>query len=254
MEISKLQSLKHELNNLKNKADIYVGNNVYTYTEVYMSWLEEYNSIVQKCNDLISFNEPQLKCNDYELSSTKKTVRDTAIQTLIKTIDTLSARITDSIEECRLADENEKIPLHQMRRCFKLGQNKCPRNPQLKKNRAFIAMPFSDEYRDAYEYGIVQALEAAGYEYYKADNDINNKDLMCKICEEIQSCSIVIVNISSLNPNVMLELGLAYGLGKSVIIIKDKATSPVSDIGSIEYIEYSHAGDLRDKLYAAINK
>ena len=51
----------------------------------------------------------------------------------------------------------------------------------------------------------------------------------------------------------MLEQGLVYGLGKPVIIIKDKNTNAISDLGSIEYIEYSHAGDLRDKLLKALD-
>ena len=51
----------------------------------------------------------------------------------------------------------------------------------------------------------------------------------------------------------MLEQGLAYGLGKPVIILKDKATKAISDLGSIEYIEYSHAGDLQQKLYKALD-
>lgn len=59
---------------------------------------------------------------------------------------------------------------------------------------------------------------------------------------------MAIINISGLNPNVMLEQDLAYGLGKPIIIIKDKSTNTISDLGSIEYIEYSHAMDLRDKL------
>lgn len=46
----------------------------------------------------------------------------------------------------------------------------------------------------------------------------------------------------------MLELGLAYGLGKEVIVIKDKKTTAISDLGSVEYIEYSHAGELQQKL------
>ena len=87
-----------------------------------------------------------------------------------------------------------------------------------------------------------------GMEHYKADNVISNKDIMCKICQEIQSCGKVIANISGLNPNVMLELGLAYGLGKEVIVIKDKKTTTISDLGSVEYIEYSHAGELQQKL------
>ncbi|MDD4781134.1 MAG: hypothetical protein PHT02_11125 [Tissierellia bacterium] len=91
-------------------------------------------------------------------------------------------------------------------------------------------------------------LEQKGLQPYKADVIINNKDIMCKICEQIQSCGIIIVNISGLNSNVMLELGLAYGLGKRVIVIKDKKTTTISDLGSIEYIEYSHAGELQQKL------
>ncbi len=115
-------------------------------------------------------------------------------------------------------------------------------------------MPFPDEYLDSYNYGIVPALSALGLKHFKADNEISNKDIMCKVCQEIQSCSIAIINISSLNPNVMLEQGLAYGLGKPVIIIKDINTKAISDLGSIEYIEYSHAYDLQQKLLRALNK
>ena len=106
-------------------------------------------------------------------------------------------------------------------------------------------MSFNDDYRDSYEYGVKLVLDRMGMEHYKADNEISNKDIMCK---EIQSCSTVIANISGLNPNVMLELGLAYGVGKKVIVIKDKKTTIISDLGNVEYIEYSHAGELQQKL------
>jgi nucleoside 2-deoxyribosyltransferase len=109
-------------------------------------------------------------------------------------------------------------------------------------------MPFSDDYKDSYEYGVKLVLDQKGLDHYKANNEIQNKDTMCKICKEIQSCGKVIANISGLNPNVMLELGLAYGLGKEVIIIKDKKTTTISDLGGIEYIEYAHAVELQQKL------
>lgn len=75
---------------------------------------------------------------------------------------------------------------------------------------------------------------------------------MCKICRELQSCGLAIFNISDLNPNVMLELGLAYGMGKPVIIVKDSKTKIITDIGGIEYIEYTHAHDLQQKLIKAL--
>lgn len=38
-----------------------------------------------------------------------------------------------------------------------------------------------------------------------------------------------------------------------MIIIKDKETKAISDLGSIEYIEYSHAGELQQKLFNALS-
>lgn len=165
----------------------------------------------------------------------------------------LIEKIKSDIETERLKITEKKILPHQMRKCFKIGSEGCPLNPDYQNNKIFIAMPFSDEYKDSYNYGIVPVLDGLGYQYYKADNEITNKDIMCKICQQIQSCQMAIINISGLNPNVMLEQGLAYGLGKPVIILKDKATKAISDLGSIEYIEYSHAGDLQQKLYKALD-
>ncbi len=102
-------------------------------------------------------------------------------------------------------------------------------------------MPFADEYKDAYEYVIKVALESAVYRYYRAD-----KYFMCKICNKIQKCSIIIVNISGLNPNIMLELGLEYGIGNKVIFLKDSKTKNISDLVNIEY---NHTGELQEKLY-----
>ena len=71
---------------------------------------------------------------------------------------------------------------------------------------------------------------------------------MCKICEEMQKSNYLIFNISEHNPNVMLELGLSYGLGKHTVIIKDKKTKNISDLSNTEYIEYAHAIELRNKI------
>ena len=39
-------------------------------------------------------------------------------------------------------------------------------------------------------------------------------------------------------------------LGELCFIIKDTKTATISDLGSIEYIEYAHATDLQQKLYS----
>jgi hypothetical protein len=253
LDTSKMQqlgSIVYELTQLYTKSKNYIEEQTsserYIYSGVYQGWINEYNKIVQKYNSLTSANLSIKTVSDYELSGTQKTVRTEIARAFAQSIKALA----DKIEAEIVFEQNKEVPIlpHQMRACFKTGARGCPLNPTEKKNRIFVAMPFSDEYKDSYEYGIKIVLEQKAIEHYKADNEIKNKDMMCKICEEMQSCGKVIVNISGPNPNVMLELGLAYGLGKEVIIIKDKKTAAISDLGGIEYIEYAHAHDLQQRL------
>lgn len=249
-----MQALVFEIRNLRNKVDAYNKNNGYVYTNAYVSWVKEYNSLLNKYNALVELRISAMTHNEYDLSSTQKTVRTATIEYFSNSIEALAKKIESDIEQERMKVSESVIPAHQMRKCFKLCVDGCPVNPAYTKNKVFVAMPFSDDYLDSYNYGIIPALSALGLSHFKADNEISNKDIMCKICREIQSSSIAIVNISGLNPNVMLEQGLAYGLGKPVIIIKDKNTKAISDLGSIEYIEYLHAYDLQQKLLKALNK
>ena len=252
MNMNKLQALVYELRGLRDKAKIHCENSEYVYANVYRGWVNEYNTLLEKYNALAELRLTPMKYTQSDLSSTQKTVRDATIQYFIKTMESLAEKIENDVEIERTKSEEVLTPNHQMRKCFKLGIDRCPINPAFQKNRVFVAMPFEKSYLDSYNYGIVPALSSLGLEHYKADNEITNKDIMCKICKEIQSCGLVIINISGLNSNVMLEHGMAYGLGKSVIIIKDKSTKAISDIGSLEYIEYEHAYDLMQKLCAAL--
>jgi hypothetical protein len=254
VDIQKLKGLVLELNNLKRKVDLYKQSNEYIYTNIYSGWIKEYNGLLYKYNAIVELNLNPMACNQWDLSSTQKTVKDATVESFIGSIESISSQIESDIEDDRLKAHELAMPGNQMRRCFKLGLDKCPLNPVLQKNKVFIAMPFDDAYLDSYKYGMIPALDSFGFTYYRADNEISNKDIMCKVCNEIQSCGLAIINISGLNPNVMLEQGLAYGLGKPVMIVKDTNTNAISDLGSIEYIQYSHAYDLMQKLTAALDK
>jgi hypothetical protein len=253
-KIQRLKTIAYELKQLSSKADVHIEERMasdgYVRSEVYRGWLGEHNQIINKYNALTSANFSQRNVEEYELSSTQKTVHFDVVKSFAQSIK----KLADDIESDIAAEYSKEspIPIHQMRVCFKTGARGCPLAPSEKKNKVFVAMPLSEDYKDSYEYGVKIALEQKGIEHFKADNEISNKDIMCKICKELQSCGKMIANISGLNPNVMLELGLAYGLGKDVIVIKDKKTTTVSDLGSIEYIEYSHAGELQQKLFSVL--
>jgi hypothetical protein len=185
---------------------------------------------------------------EFEYSQSGKTVREGVIERYKTTLTATKDTVEQMLEEEKSKKDSNQIPSHQIRKCLKTGVVGCPKNPILRKDQVFVGMPFDDGYKDSYDYGIKLALDSLYLKPYKANNEISNQDIMCKVCMEMQSSKYLLFNISGLNPNVMLELGLSYGLGKETIIIKDKVTKNISDIASIEYIEYSHATELREKL------
>jgi len=143
---------------------------------------------------------------------------------------------------------SEEFTLEEEMRCFKTGSPVCPKNPVLDPNQVFIGMPFRPEFTDSYKYGIIPALEAVGLYPWRAEDAISNIDVMCKVCEGIQSSRYSIINISDWNPNVLFELGLAYGRSKVTVIVKDKRSEVPTDLAGMEYIEYASSDELREKL------
>jgi len=139
---------------------------------------------------------------------------------------------------------------------------KCPHEPvRIKQNHFFLIEPF-DEFKEKREKSIEDGLK----NYFKkrrfslvtADREITLKSLYCDICKKIKSCQVCIVDITprilykelknedsitrAIKENVMLELGLSYGLQKPVIIISRKVKNQrliPSDLGFIRYLDNS---------------
>lgn len=61
------------------------------------------------------------------------------------------------------------------------------------------------------------------------------------IIKKLFSADIVVVDISTLNPNVMFELGLRLSLPKATIIIKDDETTLPFDIKDFYILSYPHS-------------
>lgn len=253
MKANALQDLVYELKNIRDRLSVYIKQNDYVYAEVFRTWIKKFNHCVSQYNERSEKKIQLYEIDEWDYSSTQKTMRQGGIDSFISTLSNLIDKIEMDIENDIKQKQEKEIPYYQVRQCFKLKTEGCPVNPKLEKNKIFIGMPFNNDHLDSYNYGIKPVLDFLGYNSFRADNNISNFDIMCKVCRELQSCGLAIFNISDLNPNVMLELGLAYGIGKPVIIIKDTKTRTITDIGSIEYIEYQHAYDLQQKLNKAFS-
>jgi hemerythrin len=226
----------------------YIANVDFAYSDTCNGYLKQYNNIIIKYKAYFDIPMTLFKFENYEFSDSKKTIRDFGCKRLINHIKAFNEFLEKSISDINSSQDIQNIAMHQMRKCLKTGVVGCPKKPDFKKNQVFVGMPFNDKYEDAFTYAIKEVFERNGFSIYRADYSTDTIDIMCKICAELQSSNILIFNISDSNPNVMLEVGLSYGLGKKILLIKDKETKPISDISGIEYIEYTHAGNLQQKL------
>lgn len=222
------------------------GDNAWGYVDQIKPIIDKTNRIIGAVNAELGRTLPSFAVRDSDYSSSRKTFRFQALRNL-KTI--IQVAIDEISKEERLRAEKKAREDAEQRKfhCFKVN-SPCPHVIKENQRMFFVGMPFSDTYRDSYEYGIKIALESHGCDVYRADGEISNFDLMCKICKAIQESKYVIINLSEQNPNVAFELGLAYGLGKYVLLIKAKGRAVQTDLSGLEYVEYSHAGDLRDKM------
>lgn len=78
------------------------------------------------------------------------------------------------------------------------------------------------------------------------------RNILCKICENIQSVAVVIVVYTQNTPkksapNIFYEAGMAHFLGKEVMFIAYKTKMP-SDLSGLEWIDANDMDDLRNKL------
>ena len=124
-------------------------------------------------------------------------------------------------------------------RCFKTG-SVCTRIDEIIYNpkQIFIGCPFKKEYFNMVNYVIKPVCEEMEYTTWIASDSFKNIDVMCKVCGGIQSSSRAIIDITTWNANVLFELGLLYGLGKNVLLIKHDNDDVPVDLRGIEYVRY----------------
>ena len=88
-----------------------------------------------------------------------------------------------------------------------------------------VMMPFSREFDEVYE-AIKNACTPVGLFCVRADDIWNNETVIQDIFEIIYCSTIVVVDFSGKNSNVMYEAGIAHTLGKHVVPI----TQSINDV------------------------
>ena len=139
-------------------------------------------------------------------------------------------------------------------KCFITGNKKWSLDIKEKPDEIFIA--YNYKYKNVektIEEAIIPALKAMNIKPRIAKQEIRNRDFFCKICSLIQQSQYFLANLTNPTFNVGLELGLAFGLDKEVILIASKRTKIPSDLIRQEVIFYDRDMDkLKDNFISCM--
>jgi len=110
----------------------------------------------------------------------------------------------------------------------------------------FVMMPFASPLGDYYNKIYEPAIIKAGLNPMRADNDIfGTGKIIDQIWTGINSCKVLIAELTSRNPNVFYELGLAHALRKPVVLVSSNEEDVPFDLKHIRVIYY----DMHDPFW-----
>ena len=90
-------------------------------------------------------------------------------------------------------------------------------------------------------------MSKAGYEVKRADDILNQQNIMADIVQSIIDGDLIVADLSTANPNVYYELGLAHALEKKVILLAQEIKEVPFDLRQYRVIRYrTHFAQMND--------
>lgn len=164
----------------------------------------------------------------------------------------------DSMRSAQLIDESGERP-----RLIDVGRDdgvKSHTLPGAKKisvaagTVCFVMQPFAGYLGGYYELIFRPAIEQAGLTPMRADDDIfATGKIMDQVWRGISNATVLVAELTSKNPNVFYELGLAHALRKPVVLVSSNEDDVPFDLRHIRVIVYDQSdpfwgGKLIDKI------
>ncbi|SRR6266498_299527 len=112
----------------------------------------------------------------------------------------------------------------------------------------FVMMPFADPLGSYYEKVYKPAIEKAGLKAVRADTEIfGTGKIMDQVWSGINASKVLVAELTTRNPNVFYELGLAHALKKPVVLVSSNSGDVPFDLKHIRVIYY----DVNDPFWGA---
>lgn len=103
----------------------------------------------------------------------------------------------------------------------------------------FVMMPFAEPHGPYYDKIYAPAIEKAGLRSVRADASIFGAGkIMDQIWAGINAAKVLVAELTTKNPNVFYELGLAHALQKPVVLVSSNESDVPFDLKHIRVIYY----------------
>jgi ubiquinone/menaquinone biosynthesis C-methylase UbiE len=120
----------------------------------------------------------------------------------------------------------------------------------------FVAMPFKDELNNVL-FVIRSIGKQHNYHIHRADDGKACRVILDEIIDSIVTSDVVIADITYSNPNVFLEIGYAWAIGKEVLLISSDIKNVPFDVRNHRVIDYgdpSNAAEIETVLLPIIEE
>jgi len=108
----------------------------------------------------------------------------------------------------------------------------------------FVAMPFRKPFVDYFGAYYQPALARAKFRAIRAWGGISSEEYYSFVGTLISRCGAVFAELSTLNPNVMNEIGFAHGANRhTFLVMRRRAAEPPSNIAQLPIFQYSDKGE-----------
>ncbi len=145
-----------------------------------------------------------------------------------------------------LSDRDGKIRILDVAQDADTGSQKSDRMRKLEKgvsvnanDTCFVMQTFASPLGEYYESVYKPAIQKAGFNPVRADADIfGTGKIMDQVWTGISAARVLVAELTSRNPNVFYELGLAHALKKPVVLVSANENDVPFDLQHIRVVYY----------------
>lgn len=130
---------------------------------------------------------------------------------------------------------DEEAPEPQPIRCWRYPEGRCRKFPVFTPKKVTILLKKNERNDEMYKLGILPALKEMNLQAYRIDEEQAGEEEMCRSCENCQESDFVIMNLDDWDTNSLFLIGIVYGIGRRIAMLKNSLLPPVPLPGNMQH-------------------